>query len=121
MIKDVINYVKRREAHINYLYKESPVYPEVMIEDSTDDIYASTIVRVKSTENDLYYKVHVVEQIPKHEDDAKFLLLQKLMISAAMTDKLYIAGSSNSVSELDEDQLSEEERLLDRFYYNKRE
>ena len=99
---------------IKFLKKESDYYPKILFQEYLDIhvekrkvLFASTFLRIER--NGIWYKIHFVESIILNKESDKVDLLLKIIGSVYSVGHLY---EINSLSEVDDIQISEEQRLV---------
>lgn len=109
-IEQIEQQVFEERLHVFELKQKSPYYPHILYENKNNQLYASTLIRIKR--NNVWYAVHLVKSIyfksPKYYKDSKLELTQTMHSIAYNVLLFYNASNLNP----DTLQISEKERMF---------
>lgn len=104
MIDKILFENTEREYIVKGLKERSGYFPDIILEQHKDILYASTLVRVEHDSK--WWAVHIVDSIIPNKKFKELLL--NIIEKAHLTQFLYIP---NGMEDIDDCQLSEQDRL----------
>ena len=117
MLQEITEKAREQSQYIKYLRARSDYYPQIIIDECVEGrvmhLSASTLVR--TCFEGKWYVWHVVENVFCESKDVETINTLHLRIHYSVTMVIHL-GKFNEFLELDVDQRSEIERLLDRYH-----